>query len=87
VKQTGYFKIKALLHTGTAGTGDSYTVAIKKNGSTDLANTVVSASSLLLINETYQLSANDYIEVVSSESGSVGTITTDSYLEITRLGV
>lgn len=87
VKQTGYFRIKALIYTGTSGTGDSYTIALKKNGSVNLANTTVSASSTLLINETFNLTQNDYIEIVASESGAVGTITTDSYIEITRLGV
>lgn len=87
VKQTGYFRIKALLYTGTAGTGDSYTIALKKNGNVNLANTTVSASSTLLINETFNLTQNDYVEIVASESGAVGTITNDSYIEITRLGV
>lgn len=87
VRQTGYFKIKALLYTGAAGSGDSYTIALKKNGNTDLANTTVSASSTLLINETFNLTENDYVEVIAKESGAVGTLTTDSYIEITRLGV
>lgn len=87
VKQTGYFKIKTLLYTGTSGTGDSYTIALRKNGNVNLANTTVSASATLLINETFNLTQNDYIEIVASESGAVGTLTTDSYIEITRLGV
>lgn len=87
VKQTGYFRIKAFLATGTAGTGDSYNIALTKNGSVNLANTSVAATSILLVNETYQLSKDDYIELIASEAGSVGTLTTDSYLEIIRLGV
>lgn len=83
----GFFRIKSFVGTGTAGGTNSYTVAIKKNGSTTLTTINMSASETLEFDEIYELVDNDYIELVASNSGSVGTILNSAYLEIVRLGV
>lgn len=84
---TGYFRIKGFIATGTAGSSNSYTVTLKKNGTTNLETINMSANETLELDEIYQLSANDYLELFGSNSGSVGTILSSSYLEIVRLGV
>lgn len=87
VGTTGYFRIKSFVATGTAGSSNSYTIAIKKNGSTTLATINMSANETLEFDEIYSLSDDDYIELVASNSGSVGTLLSTTYLELVRLGV
>lgn len=83
----GFFRIKSFVATGTAGSTDSYTVAIKKNAATTLATINMSANETLEFDEIYELADNDYIELIASNSGSVGTLLASTYLEIVRLGV
>lgn len=87
VKQTGYFRVKILIATGTAGTANSYTVALKKNTSTTVSSVTLGPNDSASIDETYSLTADDYIEIFVSNSGSVGTILNTATFEITRLGI
>jgi len=85
VKSNGYFSVQAYIQLGSAG--QNYTITLRKNGTTTLAtNTGLSPSDQLWIEETYQLVADDYIEILASESGGSGTITTDAHLELIRQG-
>jgi len=87
VKVAGYYRVKAELTTSNAGAADSYTIALEKNGTTDLETTTIGPSSTLLLDEIYNLAADDYLVINVENSGAVGSIANTGYLEITRLGV
>lgn len=87
VKQTGYFEIKTMVYTGSAGTDNSYLINFKKNGTTTLTSSTVSPNETVSLNEIFVLNKDDYVEIYNSNSGGIGTILETSYLEITRLGV
>lgn len=85
---TGYYRIKAYFLTGTDGASNSYTVRIRKNGSTTVETTTLGPLENVDLDETYQFTAADYLEVLVSNSGGVGEIdASQTFLSITRLGV
>lgn len=84
---TGYYQIKVLTTTNTQGASNSYTITLKKNGTTNLESTTISASDTLYLDKIYSLTAADYLELFVSNSGSTGQIQDTAYLEIVRLGV
>lgn len=84
VKITGFYRAKCTVAVGSSGT---YTAAVKKNGSTTLTSINISANGLALVDEIYELTANDYLELFINDLDSTGTLTTSTYLEITRIGV
>lgn len=87
VKQTGYFRVKILIATGSAGADNSYTIALRKNNVTTISTALLGPASTAAIDETYQLTADDYLEIFISNSGSVGTVLASSTFEITRSGI
>jgi len=85
---TGYYRIKAYFLTGPLGASDSYTVRIRKNGSTTVETVTLGALENVDLDETYNFTAADYLEVLVSNSGGVGTIdASQTFFGITRLGV
>lgn len=87
VKVAGYYRVKAELTTSDAGAADSYTIALEKNGTTDLETTTIGPSATLLLDEIYNLAVDDYLVINVENSGAVGSIANTGYIEITRLGV
>lgn len=85
VKSSGYFSIQSYIKLGS--TGQNYTITLRKNGTTALAtSTGLNPNDRLWIEETYQLAANDYIEILASDAGSAGSLTSDSHVELIRQG-
>lgn len=83
---TGYYRVKSLFETSANGATDSYTVDLR------LDNTTLESSSLgpldnLILDEIYNFSSGSYLQVYIDNTGSIGSITTDSYLEVIRVGV
>lgn len=87
VKKNGYYNIKSFIYTGTDGAANSYIVTLRKNAGTTLATINLSPNDFASIDEIMYLQQNDYLQILAYNTGSVGQITTASYLEITRLGV
>lgn len=88
IATTGYYRIKAFFSTGTAGADNSYTINVRKNGTTVVDSGSIGALGTAELDETYRFIATDYLEVVVSNSGGVGTIqNTDTSFALTRLGV
>ena len=87
VGTTGYFRLRTFIKTNSNGTADSYNIILKKNGSTTLETINMSANDFVVLNDILNLVDNDYLEVYVSNSGNTGAITTESYIEISRLGV
>lgn len=89
ISTTAYYNIKAFFLTGTNGTENSYTITIKKNGSTDLETILLGANASAALNETYLFNSTDYLEVFVSNSAGGATLieSTDTFFELIRLGV
>ncbi len=84
----GYYRIRSFLLTGIDGSADSYTIVLRLNGATVLETVSLGANESAAVDETYNLSSNDYIEIVVSNSESLGLIQAAStFFEIIRLGV
>lgn len=80
----GYYRLKGLV---TAGSSDTVTVSIKKNNTTTLTSTSLAANEYAEIDDIYQFSAADYIELFAGDTASTGSLTTSTYLELVRIGV
>lgn len=89
ISTTAYYNIKAFFLTGINGTENSYTITIKKNGSTDLETILLGANASAALNETYQFDSTDYLEIYVSNSGGGATLieSTETFFELIRLGV
>jgi hypothetical protein len=85
IKTPGYYQVNSFLQT--AAVGGTYTLTLKKNGITNISTTTLAPNDTATINQIYELNENDYIEVFASDTTSSGNITTESYLEIIRIGV
>lgn len=83
-KSTGYFNIDVYLQTGS--TGGVYTLTIKKNGSTNIVSSTMSANDTAIFEQTIALTADDYLELFLSDTDATGTLTADTHFEITRMG-
>jgi hypothetical protein len=84
---TGYFRLKGAIITSTAGSDNSYTFTIKKNITTTVTSVTMNANQTAIIDEIFTFSVGDYIELFASNSGAVGTATSSSFLEVSRVGV
>lgn len=85
---TGYYRLKGYFLTGANGAANSYTVTIRKNGTTTVETTTLGALENVDLDETYQFNAADYLEILVSNSGNTGTIdASQTFFGITRLGV
>lgn len=88
IATTGYYRLKALFLTGPDGADNSYTINIRKNGTTVVESGSLGALDLLELDNTYQFNSTDYLEIVVSNTGNTGTIdASDTTFAITRLGV
>lgn len=81
---TGFYRIKSEIF---AGPTEGLTVNVRKNGSTSIANTTIPSNGYGELDNIYQLNQNDYIELLVNDSTSTGTLKTNTYLEVVRLGV
>lgn len=85
---TGYYRLKGYFLAGANGAADSYTITIRKNGTTTVETATLGALENIDLDETYTFTAADYLEVLVSNSGNVGTIdASQTFFAITRLGV
>ena len=88
IATTGYYRINTFLLTDANGSADTYTIQITKNGSDVLETITLGANESAELDETYQFSSTDYIEVIISNSEAVGAIKqTESFFQVVRLGV
>ena len=81
---TGFYRVKGEIF---AGSTESLTINVRKNGSTSIANTTIPSNGYAELDDIYQFNQNDYIQLLVNDSTSTGTITANTYLEVVRLGV
>jgi hypothetical protein len=86
IKRSGFYRVNILISVGSEGTGASYIFSVKLNGTNTLTNETAGSNQYVSYDETLQLYAGDYIELFASEGSSVGTLNTDSFMEIERIG-
>ncbi len=81
-----FYNIKSDIFAGSVGGENSYNLTLLKNGATVLDNITFGPNDTIHIDTTYEFLINDYIQMVISNSGGVGSLTADTYLQVTRLG-
>jgi len=88
ISTAGYYRLRSFFLTGSPGGQDSYTVLIRKNGSESVEQVSLGSYSSVELDETIYFDADDYIEILVDNVESIGEIQeTDTFFEITRLGV
>lgn len=86
VLNNGFYQVSGVIET-QSGLGGQFTVSLRKNGSTTITTATINSNDSVNIDRIYQLSANDYLEILVSDTLASGQITTESFLEIQRLGL
>jgi len=82
----GYYRLKSYFKASTLGSNNSYTIDLRIDN-TSYASSSLSPNDSLDFDNVYSLASGSYIQVFAKESGGIGTITTDSFFELIRLGV
>lgn len=77
-RETGYYRINANIFSGNNGSGDSYSVIVKKNGTTTIDSTAFGANQSAVFDSIVFLARGEYVEFYASESTASGSITTDT---------
>lgn len=83
----GYYRLKTLLKSSTLGATDSYTLDLKVDGTTTLASGSIGPNDTLELDETYNFTSGSYLEIYADNNASIGSITTDSYFQLVRVGI
>lgn len=86
ISTNGYYRIKTYVKVGTLGSNGSYTIDLRVNG-TSYSSSSLSPNDSLDYDDVYNLTSGSYVQLFAKESGGVGTLTTDSFFELIRLGV
>jgi len=81
---SGFYRLKGIIKPNIAG---DYTLSLRKNGTTSLASVITEGFEVAQIDEIYQFTAADYIEILVNDINSTGSLSTDTYIEMIRLGV
>jgi len=81
---TGFYRLKGTIVPSVSG---SYTLLLRKNGTTSLASVTTDAFETAQIDEIYQFNAADYVEILINDTNSTGSLSTETYLEMIRIGV
>lgn len=87
VYTTGYYRVVAYIQVGAGGSANSYNVNLVKNTNTYLTTTKLGPNDTLSYDETIQLNTGDVLQIEVAETASTGTVTANSFLQISRSGV
>ncbi len=79
-----YYRIKGVVDVGTS---DNYTVVLKKNNSSELTSITIEPNGYAQIDEIYRFDEGDYLQLIVNDENSTGSLTTNTYFEIIRVGV
>lgn len=85
INRSAFYRINFSVYTGT--TGASYYITIKKNGSSTISSVVLAPNQYTNYDEVIEFISGDYLEIIASESSSVGELVSSTVLEITRMGL
>jgi hypothetical protein len=87
VRTNGYYKIRSFVQSGTDGSNDSYTITVRKNGTTTIDTVNISANDFVDLDQVLYLNEDDYVELMVSNSDNTGSVLDTTYLELVREGV
>lgn len=87
VRTDGFYRCRCFVKTTSAGGQNTYTLEIKKNGTTTVDTVAIGPNDQLDFDEVLSLSSDDFIQLILSNSDNTGGVTTDTYLELVREGV
>ena len=82
----GYYRVKGMLVSSNSGGTNSYQLSLRAAGSV-LETATISANERLDIDEIYYFTSGSIIDIQASNSGAVGSIKQDSFLQIIRQGI
>jgi len=83
---TGFYRVLVSVFSDTEGTGASYSAAVYKNDTQELAEINFGANQNVNFDETISLVEGDFINVKAKESTGLGSLTTDTNFTMYRLG-
>lgn len=90
-RANGYYRISCFVQTGTAGSNESYTIAVRKTDALTVQTTIstinLSPNDFIGLDEIIYLQEDEFIELVISNGDNTGEILQSSYLELVREGV
>lgn len=87
ISTSGYYRLNAYFLTSEQGSENSYTIDFRKNGTT-LESGSVGSLAVVQLDETYNFTSGDYLQIYVDNDGSVGDIkASDTSISLTRLGV
>jgi len=90
IRANGFYKARAFVETSSAGSQNSYTIALRRTRGVDtltLTTITMSANDFIELDEIFELQEDDYLELMISNSDNTGAILSTSYLELVREGV
>jgi hypothetical protein len=88
ISTSGYYRIRAFFLTSIEGSSDSYTITIRKNSLTSIETITLGGNESAELDETYEFTTNDYLEIVISNTEAIGAIKqNESFFQLIRLGV
>lgn len=85
IPRTGYYRVKLTVETGQEGSGQAYTIQLKRNSQTILEE-LMAPFQAGVFEQTLQLNANDTLEFLASETEGIGVLQTGTMLEIELQG-
>jgi len=83
VSTSSYYRVKIVVLTNSF---DTYTLTLKKNGTTDLTTINLGALNTVQLDEIYNLTSADYLELYINDADDTGGLLVGTYLEILREG-
>lgn len=85
IPRTGYYRINLTVETGQEGSGQSYTVQLKRNSQIILDEQMAAFQSGVF-EQTVLLSVGDILEFYASETEAIGVLQPGTFLEIELKG-
>ncbi len=85
IPRSGYYRVNLTVETGQEGSGQAYTVELKRNNQTILDNKMA-AFQTGVYEQTLQLNVGDVLEFYASETEGVGVLQPGTVLEVELQG-
>jgi len=90
-RASGYYKIRSLVETSSAGSKNSYTITLRQTtvGAVQsvISTSTMSANDQLELDQTVYIASDTFLELLVSNSDNTGAINPTVYLELVREGV
>lgn len=85
IPATGYYNLNTNVFSDNSGAG--YELQILKNGTTEITDGLLNPNQAADYNETVFFNQGDYIQLLISEYTDVGAVSSDTFMELTLIGL